>query len=61
MTAPARVGVVGCGIIAKRYVEDSVAFDTWEPVACADLDAAYADAFAAEHGRVFLHDRNLQC
>jgi len=44
-----RVGVVGCGIIAKRYVVDSAAFDTWKPVACADLDAASAEAFAAEH------------
>jgi predicted dehydrogenase len=46
---PARVGVVGCGIIAKRYVEDSIAFDTWRPVACADLDPAVADAFAKTH------------
>jgi predicted dehydrogenase len=48
--APVRVGVVGCGIIAKRYVEDSVAFPTWEPVACADLDLAVAGAFADAHG-----------
>ena len=47
---PVRVGVVGCGIIAKRYVEDSVAFDTWRPVACADLDPAVSAAFAAPHG-----------
>jgi predicted dehydrogenase len=46
----AGVGVVGCGIIAKRYVEGSAAFDTWRPVACTDLDPAYAEAFAAEHG-----------
>ena len=45
-----RVGVVGCGIIAKRYVTDSAAFDTWQPIACADLDTASAEAFAAEHG-----------
>ncbi len=47
---PVRVGVVGCGIIAKRYVEDSVAFDTWRPVACADLDPAVSAAFAEAHG-----------
>ncbi len=47
--APERVGVVGCGVIAKAYVKDSVAFDTWRPVACADLDAAAAAAFGAEH------------
>jgi len=44
-----RVGVVGCGIIATRYVEDSVGFDTWRPVACADVDPAVADAFAEAH------------
>ena len=47
---PVRVGVVGCGIIARRYVEDSVAFDTWRPVACADLDPGVAQAFAGAHG-----------
>lgn len=50
MTRPVRVGVVGCGIIAKRYVTDSAAFDTWQPIACADLDTASAEALAAQHG-----------
>jgi predicted dehydrogenase len=50
VNGPVRVGVVGCGIIAKRYVTDSAAFDTWQPIACADLDTASAEAFAAEHG-----------
>jgi len=50
MTAPLPVGVVGCGIIATRYVEDSVAFDNWRPVACADLDEALTERFAADHG-----------
>ena len=50
MTQPLRVGVIGCGIIGKRYVRDSRAFDAWRPVACADLDTACADAFAAEFG-----------
>jgi predicted dehydrogenase len=45
-----RVGVVGCGIIAKRYVADSGAFPSWKPVACSDLDEEAADAFAAEFG-----------
>ena len=44
------VGVVGCGIIATRYVEDSPAFDTWKPVACTDLDLDARDAFATAHG-----------
>lgn len=43
-----RVGVVGCGIIAKRYVADSGAFPSWRPVACTDLDPAAAEAFAEE-------------
>jgi predicted dehydrogenase len=49
VTEPVRVGVVGCGVIAERYVEDSVAFPTWQPVACADLDPVLAEAFADEH------------
>jgi predicted dehydrogenase len=44
-----RVGVVGCGIIAKRYVADSHAFAGWRPVACADLDTVLAEAFGIEH------------
>ena len=46
MTAPMRVGVVGCGIIAARYVKDSIAFDRWQPVACADLDQELTESFA---------------
>src|SRR5262249_30118734 len=49
MSAPLRVGVVGCGIIAERYVADSSAFEHWRPVACTDLDAELARAFAREH------------
>jgi len=44
------VGVVGCGIIAKRYVEDSPAFEHWRPVACTDLDLDACDSFARDHG-----------
>jgi predicted dehydrogenase len=46
----AHVGVVGCGIIAKVYVEGSTAFDSFDVVACADLEAESADAFADVHG-----------
>ena len=49
MNEPLRVGVVGCGMIAARYVKDSPAFPSWRPVACADVDAACAEAFAQEH------------
>jgi predicted dehydrogenase len=45
----ARVGVVGCGIIADVYVKGSTAFDSFDVVACADLDAKIADAFADVH------------
>ncbi|MBV8478957.1 MAG: Gfo/Idh/MocA family oxidoreductase [Actinobacteria bacterium] len=49
MTEPVRVGVVGCGIIATRYVADSPAFPSWRPVACADLDGERAEEFGIEH------------
>ncbi len=45
-----RVGGVGCGIVAKVYVEGSTAFDSFDVVACADLDVASAEAFAELHG-----------
>ena len=50
MSGALRVGVVGCGVIAERYVGESGAFEHWRPVACADLDADAAAAFAAKHG-----------
>ena len=49
VNTPVRVGVVGCGVIAEHYVEDSAAFESWQPVACADLDQALAESFASEH------------
>jgi predicted dehydrogenase len=50
VSAALRVGVIGCGVIAERYVAASGAFEHWQPVACADLDSAAAGAFAARHG-----------
>jgi predicted dehydrogenase len=47
---PARVGIVGCGVISRRYAENAAAFPTFEIVACADLDPARAGALAAECG-----------
>src|SRR5436305_564025 len=41
------VGVVGCGVIAARYVEGADAFDTFDVVACSDTDSARSDAIAA--------------
>jgi predicted dehydrogenase len=49
MRAPARVGIVGCGVISHTYAKGAAAFDTFEIVACADLDDARRDAVAAEH------------
>ena len=46
----ARVGLVGCGIIAKAYTEGAVAFDSFSVEACADSDAERAEAMAAGHG-----------
>jgi predicted dehydrogenase len=50
MRAPARVGIVGCGVISHTYARGAPAFDSFEIVACADLVAARRDAVAAEHG-----------
>lgn len=50
MSARARVGVVGCGVIAKTYVEGSAAFDSFSVAACADSDGERAEFLAAEHG-----------
>jgi predicted dehydrogenase len=48
--APARVGIVGCGVISRAYVANAAAFDTFEIVACADLEPARCAVLAAEHG-----------
>jgi len=45
---PARVGVVGCGVISDRYVENSAEFASFEPVVCADLDRGAAERLAAK-------------
>jgi predicted dehydrogenase len=50
VNAPARVGIVGCGVISDHYAENAKAFGTFRVVACADRDAARADALAAKHG-----------
>jgi predicted dehydrogenase len=44
------VGVVGCGVIAGRYVTGSAAFDSFDVVACSDTDSARSEALGAEHG-----------
>jgi predicted dehydrogenase len=47
---PASVGIVGCGVISRRYAKNAAEFSTFEIVSCADLDPARAEALAAEHG-----------
>ena len=47
-TAALRVGVVGCGMISDRYVENSAAFPTFEVVSCADRDPAAAKRLASK-------------
>jgi predicted dehydrogenase len=49
-TAPLRVGVVGCGVISDRYVENSATFPTFEVISCADRDRAAADRLASKFG-----------
>ena len=39
-----KVGVMGCGVISRAYVENASAFESFELVACADLDQAQAEA-----------------
>ena len=50
MNAPARVGLVGCGVISHAYAKNAAAFDGFEFVTCADRDEERSAALAAEHG-----------
>ena len=48
-SAVSRIGIVGCGVIAKVYAEKLSALPFIDLVACADLEAGRADAFARAH------------
>ncbi len=50
MSSSVRVGVVGCGVISREYAENAKAFDSFELVACADIDEAQARTLADTHG-----------
>jgi predicted dehydrogenase len=50
VNAPARVGVVGCGVISHHYAQNAKEFDLFEFVSCADLDAAQAQALSEAYG-----------
>jgi predicted dehydrogenase len=41
---------MGCGVISRAYVENASAFDSYEIVACADLDEAQARALGKASG-----------
>jgi predicted dehydrogenase len=45
-----KVGVIGCGVISRAYVQNATAFDSFELVACADLDPAQSIALAKASG-----------
>ena len=45
-----KVGIIGTGNIAPAYIRGCAPFDVIKIVACADIVAERADAFAAEHG-----------
>jgi predicted dehydrogenase len=46
----ARVGLVGCGVIAKAYAEGAAAFESFTVDACADADVDRAELLASTHG-----------
>jgi predicted dehydrogenase len=50
MSAPARVGMIGCGVISGQYAKNAQAFDSFEIVACADLVTTQAESRGAEFG-----------
>ncbi|HEV7845810.1 MAG TPA: Gfo/Idh/MocA family oxidoreductase [Thermoleophilaceae bacterium] len=44
------VGVMGCGVISRAYVENASAFESFELVACADLDREQARTLGKASG-----------
>ena len=48
--SPTRVGIIGCGNISAAYLTSGRRFDSFDVVACADLDVERARARAAEFG-----------
>ena len=49
VNGPARVGVVGCGVISREYAANAPAFGAFEIVACTDLDEARRTSLADEY------------
>ena len=50
MKLPARLGLVGCGDISSRYIENDRKIPEFEIVACADLVSSAAEAQARKYG-----------
>lgn len=51
--APTKIGLIGCGNIAKAYYAGCQNYPLLDLVACADLNVALAQKTAAEHGLAF--------
>ena len=47
---PVRVGLIGCGFISERYLQNAPDFPAFSVVACADLDRERARERAKAHG-----------
>ena len=61
MRSPAQVGIVGCGVISRAYAANEAAFETFDIVACADLDAARTATISADFGLQALGVEELLC
>ena len=48
MPGAARVGIVGCGVISRNYARGAAAFDSFDIVACADVDRSCAEKLGEE-------------
>lgn len=61
-----KAGIIGCGNISGIYLKNGTSFESYEVVACADLDLARAEAKAQEYGiralrpEVLLADPDIQ-
>ena len=59
MNLPARIGLVGCGIISSLYIENIQEIPEIEIAACADVASAAADAQASKYGLNLLSPEEL--
>ena len=53
MTEKMKVGIVGCGNISGRYIENSEQFDNFEIASCADIDMAKAEEIGTKYNIPF--------